>query len=153
MQERVSSFNLTWLVWTQRRRLFFLIVDFESPNSSDARIPEKNVEHYAKWVDCTECEVPYMLITSLPKKPKAKWELRYTSSGGCNCGHKASADQIKSSPFYYWYGVYCEELKNLDTPYPRLRELPLYFANLDGLALQLIDVWDSATVSSRKELS
>lgn len=146
------------MVALDREQRHVLIVDFESPNSSDARIPRKDVEPYVKWIDFIKSEVPYLIITSLPgrvnplrpsrqrrgvvlPRPKEKWELRYTSPGGCNYEHREFADQIRSSPFTYWYRVYREELEKLSKQYLRLRELPLYFANLDGLELHLIDVW------------
>ena len=133
------------LVAWDKDEICTLIVDFESPNSSDARIPGKDVQAYAKWIDFTKCEVPYLIITSLPKVPKGKWKLRMDRDG-CNREHREFVDQIKSSPFTYWYGVYREELEKLSKQYHGFRELPLFFANLDGVAVHLIDPWVSQTV-------
>ena len=49
-----------------------LIVEFESPNSSDARIPSKDVQTYIDWADSTTQHPPYLVVTSLPSKPGRK---------------------------------------------------------------------------------
>lgn len=135
-----------------------LLLDFESPNSSDARIPEKDIEAYLKWIRAKPYSVPYLIITSLPKRvsplplrlgtkngvrrPRRnkKWELRYTSSGGCNEEHAQYKHEIESEPFKYWYRVYRKKLEELSNEYPDLSNMPLYFGNLDGLLFNFIDM-------------
>ena len=60
-----------------------LIADFESPNSSDARIPEKDVKTFLAWARATECRAPYFIITSLPSMA-TPWELRWTAKDKWN---------------------------------------------------------------------
>lgn len=137
-----------------------IIVDFESPNSSDARVPQKDVEAYVAWTEAVHAATPYLIITSLPhivdtprppsvggtasrRRAKPKWDVRYTAPGYYNCEHKEFADLIRSNPFAYWYREYRGELKRLQARNPSLKDLPFCFANLDGLELELIDVWKS----------
>jgi hypothetical protein len=138
-----------------------LAVDFESPNSSDARIPEKDVEPYLRWSNQQPSRVPYLIITSLPKhvpppRPrlgvgrslrrgfsKKQWELRYTSPGGCNEAHLQHKDEIESNPCAYWYRFYREKLEDLTKEYDNLSRSPIFFANLDGTTLGFVDVMPS----------
>ena len=46
-----------------------LLVDYESPNSSDARVPGKDVEPYLTWVAGEEGRAEYLIITTLPGTP------------------------------------------------------------------------------------
>ena len=135
-----------------------LVLDFESPNSSDARIPEKDVEPYLRWNCQQPGNVPYLIITSLPKKvvpPRPRlstrrylprphgnkqWELRYTSPGGCNEEHLQYKDEIESEPYTYWYHFYRKKLEELSEKYDNLSSMPFFFANLDGVTLSLVDV-------------
>jgi hypothetical protein len=105
-----------------------LIIDFESPNSSDSRIPEKNVEPYILWNKINSIKVPYIIITSLPKQPK-EWKLPWTARGYYNEKYKRDKKKIVHAPHEYWYGFYNKKLRKYQ---PDLRDLPLYFANLDG---------------------
>jgi len=82
-----------------------IIADFESPNSSDARIPEKDVKPYLAWAEKSAHRVPYFIITALPRVPRS-WELRWTAAGKWNDGHWEHRAHILKSPFEYWYGWY-----------------------------------------------
>jgi len=64
-----------------------LIVDYESPNSSDARIIPKDIIPYIKW----KTPNPYIIITTLPKKSSPQWKLLYSNKGGCNEYHNPSS--------------------------------------------------------------
>jgi hypothetical protein len=44
-----------------------LFIDYESPNSSDIRIPHKDVAAYRAWSEKEGCRAPYIIIT-LPVK-------------------------------------------------------------------------------------
>lgn len=105
-----------------------LFVDFESPNSSDARIPEKDVNPFLKRREKSHSAI-YFIITSLPHGPH-KWELRYTAKGQYNENHKTKHNEIEQDPFAYWYRYYKDELEE------RLRTDPsIRFLNLDGKRL------------------
>src|ERR1700704_6035644 len=43
-----------------------LLVDYESPNSSDARVPNKNVRRFLTWIDGKQRVPSYVIITTLP---------------------------------------------------------------------------------------
>jgi len=136
-----------------------LIVDFESPNSSDARIVGKDVEPYVDWIGTTNSQPPtYLIVTSLPKpvsspppvgqqrsagRPqlRRKWKLRYTSQSGTNYCYRECKEEIESNPFSFWYDEYRKQLKALSKRICNLQQLPPYFANLDGLHIDLVDVW------------
>jgi hypothetical protein len=62
-------------------------IDFESPNSSDARVPHKDVTAYLRWVTTSAQSFEYLIITSLPDRPTSTWELRYASTGKWNEHH------------------------------------------------------------------
>ncbi len=100
-----------------------LAIDYESPNSSDARIPLKDVGSYLEWGEST----PYIVITTLPKKEIPDWELRYTSKKEYNFMHKGKQKDIRKNPFEYWYKFYKDEIKKhgykLDN---------IYFINING---------------------
>ncbi len=51
-----------------RERKPVLLVDYESPNSSDARVPEKDVEPYLTWVAGAAGPAEYIIITTLPAR-------------------------------------------------------------------------------------
>jgi hypothetical protein len=119
------------IVARNARNEIILAVDFESPNSSDARVPIKDVSAYLAWVDAGEpCD--YLIITSLPDGPTSDWEIRYTARGHYNEGHDGA--RIRKNPFRYWYGHY---KRHLD---PRWRKHPIHFANFNGRDLKAVDL-------------
>jgi hypothetical protein len=89
-----------------------LFVDYESPNSSDARVPEKDVEPYLKWVAGEANPTEYIIITTLPAQACPKWEVRYTSEGQCNHGFRDRRDEIRRNPFEFWYSHYRKTLRH-----------------------------------------
>ena len=107
-------------------------VDFESPNSSDARVPYKDVTAYLRWATTSAQSFEYLIITSLPDRPTSTLELRYASAGKWNENHVRA--KIQRNPFRYWYRHY---KNNID---PRWRNYPLTFANFDGLSVKVVDV-------------
>lgn len=107
-----------------------LVIDYESPNSSDSRIPSRNILHYLNWGRST----PYIIITTLPKRESPDWELRYASKGDTNGNHKGKLREIQKNPFSYWYKFYRDELrKNKDA----LNNV--YFININGNEASLED--------------
>jgi hypothetical protein len=108
-----------------RERDPVLLVDYESPNSSDARVPEKDVEPYLKWVAGTASPAEYIIITTLPAHACPGWEVRYTSKGQCNYGFGGRRDDIRKNPFEFWYSEYKRTL--LGKPLGALS-----FVNIDG---------------------
>ena len=90
--------------------LFF--VDYESPNSSDARIPAKDVDAYCLWRNQCDKVVPYFIITTLPDAEARGWELRWTASGQCNEAFRGRRAQIRKNPFRFWYSHFRKELRS-----------------------------------------
>lgn len=89
-------------------------VDFESPNSSDARVMEKDVAAYARWAAAVqgkgETVPPYIIVTSLPNFTSDDWECRWTGAGKWNEGHKDYVTDIVANPFAYWNRIWAKQL-------------------------------------------
>jgi hypothetical protein len=102
-----------------------LIIDYESPNSSDARIPKKDIEPYLIWVK-SKMRIPYIIITTLPKCDTPSWELRYETS------HRHKSKEIRSNPFKYWYDFYKRKLQRLKN---QLNSV--VFMNINGKELKI----------------
>lgn len=83
-----------------------LVVDYESPNSSDARIPVKDWLPFAKWRATSGGETPYLVVTTLPEDSSPEWELRWTAIGQYNQDFRGQRDEIRRSPFVFWYKHY-----------------------------------------------
>lgn len=98
-----------------------LVIDYESPNSSDARIPSKDVKPYLKW----NPQVPYIIITTLPKRHSPSWQLRYTDA--TNKFHKDNNEDIRKNPFEYWYNFYKNKLQKCEAEMKSV-----YFINING---------------------
>lgn len=110
-----------------------LCIDYESPNSSDARIPGKDVDSYRDWIATQKSKVPYLIITTLPDKYAPDWQVRYTSKKRCNYGYGDKKQEIRGNPFSFWYSYYRHHLKNIDTS-------NIFFANINGKSINLIEM-------------
>ncbi len=86
-----------------------LFVDYESPNSSDARVPAKDIDAYRSWQQKTGREVPYLVVTTLPDRESPAWELRYTSPSYYNEKFHGRRSEIAQNPFRFWYAYYQEQ--------------------------------------------
>lgn len=102
-----------------------VFVDYESPNSSDMRIPEKDVDAYTKWSAIYKAVVPYLIITTLPNRAVPDWELRYTNKGNINEAFSRRRQDITSNPFAFWYAEYRRVLNSKATT-------GIHFINIDG---------------------
>ena len=105
-------------------------VDFESPNSCDARLPEKDIRKYIKWISDGR-GTPYIIITSLPTKSAPRWPLRYSSD--LNAEHRNSRTEMRANPLNYWSGVWRDELAGADLSHVTL-------LNIDGRSVQKISI-------------
>jgi hypothetical protein len=83
-----------------------LFVDYESPNSSDERIIEKDIKACLRWRKATNQTVPYVLITTLPSAESLDWEVRYTSDVGYGAAAKGQAKTVRESPLRFWTNVW-----------------------------------------------
>jgi hypothetical protein len=83
-----------------------VVVDYESPNSSDARVPVKDWLPFAQWRAASGRETPYLVVTTLPQRGSPEWELRWTASGQYNHEFSGQRDKIRRSPFEFWYRHY-----------------------------------------------
>jgi hypothetical protein len=74
--------------------IFF--VDYESPNSSDTRVVEKDVDAFLAWRRSLRSQAEYVIITRLPGGPCKSWKARY---GGRNRWlKKRHRAEIRKSP-------------------------------------------------------
>jgi len=108
-----------------------LFVDYESPNSSDARIPEKDVKPYLAWMAATKKRGEYIIITTLPDRCCPHWQVRYTSESGCNHGFGNKRKEIQKNPFEFWYRYYRRQLCGSDLG-------ALSFININGRTVEHI---------------
>jgi hypothetical protein len=108
-----------------------IFIDYESPNSSDARVLEKDINSYKSWVTAKKSQVPYIIITTLPDKYTPEWQVRYTSKNGCNYGYGDKKREIRENPFRFWYLYYRKYMKGKDTR-------NIFFANINGKSVNLI---------------
>lgn len=83
-----------------------LAVDYESPNSSDARIPVKDWLSFANWRKVSGQVIPYFVITTLPDFSSPEWQLRWTASDQYNHAFRGQRTEIQSNPFKFWYKHY-----------------------------------------------
>jgi hypothetical protein len=110
-----------------------LFLDYESPNSSDMRIPRKNVDTYIAWSKVCRKRIPYIIITTLPNRKTESWELRYAAEGYPNEAFCGRRKDICENPFQFWYSEYRKMLKSMD-----LRKI--YFINIDGKRVKRVTV-------------
>ena len=91
-------------------------IDYESPNSSDSRLPEKDVDAYVAWRrKSRSLSVPYVIVTTLPNRRTEDWELRYASPGYYNHAFQGRESEIRQNPYCFWYdGYYLKEFSNRD---------------------------------------
>ena len=108
-----------------RRPKPVLLVDYESPNSSDARVPRKDVTPYLEWVAGEEGRAEYIIITTLPDRHCLRWEVRYTAKGQCNYKFHDRRDEIRKNPFEFWYSHYRDTLRHKPLG-------AISFVNIDG---------------------
>ena len=86
-----------------------LIVDYESPNSSDYRVISKDFEPFKKFRIESGNQIPYVVITTLPSDENVQsWPIRTTT----NKSHLQNIDEIKKDPRKYWSKVYRDWWKN-----------------------------------------
>lgn len=122
-----------------------LYIDYESPSSSDARIPSKDVDKYIARIEknINLNKVPYIIITTLPKKESPKWKLKWAGKDGYN-NHLYSTDKnvkaenrnkIRKNPFDYWYSFYRSELKDYGGKLENI-----HFLNINGKQISFEDI-------------
>lgn len=109
-----------------------LFVDFESPNSSDFRVIDRDIElWYMNWSNKYHGlkDMPeYLIITSLPNEEAPQWDCRYSRADGYN------PEKAKKNPFLYWYSIYRSKFK------PEWNKYPIRFANFNGDELKAVDL-------------
>lgn len=116
------------LVLTDSMESVILLADFESPNSSDFRVIDRDLQRwYVNWVKQFGTTPEYLIITSLPDAPAPAWDCRYVAADGYD--QKAA----QKNPFRYWYGIYKARFK------PAWAAYPIVFANFNGKKLSRVD--------------
>ncbi len=108
-----------------------IIIDYESPNSSDARIPKKDVDSYLSWQRYSNSNAPYVIITTLPEKESPEWELRYTSKSRTNHLFQGHQKELRKNPYKFWYSFYLKEFKKR-----KMRNISLININGNKVALK-----------------
>ena len=91
-----------------------IFLDYESPNSSDARIPKKDIDPYLTWRRNCDDYVPYIIVTTLPDHVSPNWELRFTSAGKYNHAFRGKRKSIRQNPCQFWYDFYLTEFRKRD---------------------------------------
>lgn len=89
------------------------IVDFESPNSSDDRVINKDFEQYKTFIQNCGLEIPYIVITTLPDPEKdglIKWKLRREKE--IQLYTDENKKKIKNNPKKFWNIFYKDWLEN-----------------------------------------
>lgn len=89
----------------------FIFIDYESPNSSDSRIPLKDIDAFITCRSCKEfpASAIYIVVTTLPDSPVSDWELRWTASGYYNEMFHGRQLEIQKNPYRFWYTYYLEQ--------------------------------------------
>lgn len=113
------------------------VIEYESLNSSDSRVVDKDMYGYEGWHKTLTTPVPLLVITTLPDSPSPEYRLQYKSFGLYNADHAAHEAQMQKSPLAYWYGFYRLWLEPLITN----QALPVHFANFTGNKLTLFISW------------
>jgi len=102
--------DLAGLAGLDARDEMVLFVDYESPNSSDARVPVKDVDTYLAWSRACGSKAPYIVVTTLPNCRVDGWELRYaTSTDHWNVAFRGRRDEVRRNPCSFWYAFYHAE--------------------------------------------
>jgi len=125
------------------------VLEYESLNSSDSRVIEKDVYGYWRWVQNLVARPPMLIVTTLHDGPSPHYKLRYARPGYYNWEHVDRQKDARENPRAYWYACYAAQM---DTG---LRELRIRFANFNGCHLDAIDLaplaLDSADLAKEKE--
>jgi hypothetical protein len=109
-----------------------LVGEYESLNSSDERVFEKDIWKYQLWAsEIRDAAPPLLVITTLrngahPQYPSA------IANYGYNLDHKGKTSLIRTNPFQYWYKVYRSKI------YPETARLPITFANFSDKDLGIV---------------
>jgi hypothetical protein len=114
-------------------------VDFESPNSCDSRLPEKDIKQYLRWVSDGSV-TPYIVITSLPDQSAPRWALRYASD--LNAEHRNSRTEMRANPLSYWSSVWRRDLAGVD-----LSRVTLL--NINGRSVRNIEIFSQPCEAPR----
>ncbi len=102
-----------------------LFLDYESPNSSDMRIPSKDVNAYRAWSQVYGRHIPYIIVTTLPNRKADCWKLRWTTKEQYNAKFRGREKDICQNPFRFWYDEYRVALRGEDLS-------QIHFLNIDG---------------------
>lgn len=127
--ERMFRPDIT--LWQSRGRLVG-VMDYESTNSSDSRIIDRNFENYRKYVGRALHDIPHfwVILTTLPSK-----EVKSSDWNSWDYSKKNKKyEELRKNPFQFWFRQYKEKFAGL----VRKREkCPLYVANLDSNELRV----------------
>lgn len=117
-----------------------LFIDYESPNSSDSRIPRKDIKPFSVWRQIQASAANYYVITTLPNTHSPSWKLRYATPTGNNREFsgslaKPTREKIRHNPFRFWYKYYAEKI--VEEELKRVE-----FININRKRVDLINVTD-----------
>jgi len=107
-----------------------LYVDFESPNSCDTRIKDKDILPYIKWASKHNDAAYYVVVTSLPDRSNPTWQLRWVNER--NEEHRGRRADIRVNPLRYWSDVWRRSLTGHDLG-------RVFVLNIDGKSVRRVD--------------
>jgi hypothetical protein len=109
-----------------------LVIDYESPNSSDERIEKKDICNFLKYSKRLDARCRYIIITTLPNRRSPRWQLRYTSFEKYNSKHKGKINRVRNNPFKYWHKHFEKMMKASGWP------KNILMMNIDGKHIKVV---------------
>ncbi|MBS0251579.1 MAG: hypothetical protein JSR78_11020 [Proteobacteria bacterium] len=88
-----------------------LLIDYESPNSSDLRVIEKDLLAYQRWRGDDQTAPPYIVVTTLPAVAVPSWELRWTYKEGYNAGLQGMRADVSRNPLNFWTAQWLKHIR------------------------------------------
>ncbi len=113
------------------------VVEYESLNSSDERVIEKDAAGYRRWMNVHDDPTPLLIVTTLPNAASPWYRLRYADkdpANNYNWRHHGKESEVQRNPFLYWYRHYRAALSGV------ARGSSIEFANFDGRRLRRVDL-------------
>jgi hypothetical protein len=109
-----------------------LVIDYESPNSSDERIRQKDICNFLRYREHLDLRCQYIIITTLPNRCSPRWQLRYTSFRKYNRKHRGKRNPVRNNPFKYWYKHFEKMMNAFGWP------KNILMMNIDGKRIKVV---------------
>ncbi len=114
-------------------------MEYESLNSSDARVLEKEFAGYEAWIGLQRRAILLLILTTLPNYHASDYRLLFTTrkTSQYNADHAMNDPEVRKNPFRYWYAHY----RLWFEPHLNIESIPVSLANFSGNQLTLFDTW------------